>query len=1105
MAIENGQLIIASLEQSDLVMFLHVIQNKHGDHSWPNTLHVYCGFGREDFVLIAYDQKARDVAKEIFKKLGLVIGRHGSHSDGWSRVYSCDLNRKMGSLPEKCYTFGTLCLFETPDRMPNFNDMMKKQKVEQFSVWETDGYYNFCLLHEKISHSWVEFKISPIIQTYSIPLASMRWVLDKIDSTEEDFASAIGVLAKIEPSLHVSGTHALCAALKKSAVNGDLIDCSMNHLVCSHGNCDVIFTSYDNRKGVSNTEPVKINLGQFTKNIVRLKRDCDFILSTRTRIHSKISSEVSDEAKRKLSQSECTQDVLGSFPCEPDCTIEKGSRNSLYDYQGPVQPLVPYNVRDMAEGRDWSLRMKIIRNEIEPIITNAYNDSMREIFGSSKFPPLKFHYRLAWGDLPSRVIPPKNDQNIIDSIYTLVFSNEIIGSKTWSYKVITEMIEAALHAVVITGKRLLLQRNIGAGFFLHKDNYNRNIDDIITIFLKIVNSPASTCLCLLIGKKGHLDHFPKIKNMKEYLNNVWDMKFPKNEELFLGAATAVRLILSLFFKNRLMADPEGDSAGLNWISELEKAHKDFDKSKIKTNVNVSPSNFFAGMYGLEAVDFTAAAKANYTEFLDYSWVCVLNLLRRLSVHFEIPYIEVESKTKTTSDIKPITFFRGLMSDDPDLLKAFNLSAKVLNRGKNIDRDIECIETYVKELSDCEKFIPSIFIKKRVNVEAMTKYIHNAYDRFNPKNHWVLNRLAWQDHKLHNLIRLRDLKTETNDLYGTFLPKPLFEKFQKPEDSKFKPHGGEYLSKFVKTQRVKLLLDHDEIFPGKFEIFLKGLRLENDGDKKYYLRYPTAMGQFVGRPMGIEPRAYTTLQVVKKMIFEIACAERLAKFMESKKVLDFKGAPVSFNLTSWLLEPEYNPWQAEFCEEYLGILERICDGIKKRNGLCVVELPEGPLPKEYDQGVWYVIRELIDKNKLDGCAVDDQWGEGTDIKRLEVIAEFFAQQLVEDRLNLFMCKTDHLALFSLLKLKENWDENKKNLTYWPDAFRLLYQISMMIIEDTHLSDEVRNKIEGKLIIVFEGFKGHYSFSDEQRKKYQTEVFAIMKKLKGDFPAKILMQG
>jgi hypothetical protein len=170
--------------------------------------------------------------------------------------------------------------------------------------------------------------------------------------------------------------------------------------------------------------------------------------------------------------------------------------------------------------------------------------------------------------------------------------------------------------------------------------------------------------------------------------------------------------------------------------------------------------------------------------------------------------------------------------------------------------------------------------------------------------------------------------------------------------------------------------------------------------------------------------------------------------------------LSFNLTPWLLGKNI-PWGSEIRRRIKESAGLAAKHARKLGYLPVVEIVEGPKP---DESLYTELASVCGAGrKRIGLAIDDQWGPGTDLLRLEEIARFarlakFAPVIMKVDFQVVRKMVAPDALTRKFKVEQGWRRG-----YYPQMVDALVGMSLLAA-----------RVRGIHTLVFEGWEGDEFF-------------------------------
>ena len=985
------------------------------------------------------------------------------------------------------------------------------------------------------------------VQTYTIPLGSQLWTSDNHYASllqENPKKALVHVEANVEPGKEIEASKILCQAIRRSqypnsaknpflqgaGVNmawlkqvwdfqephfsiGSTPPCYLKSFHPSHGTKDVV---------LSGNFPVF--LGAFIKNIWEARAEHDFIKTTRTYLPKDfIWTDYPEAAQncaqcdtgvfftfnlQKMQQSAQTHQI-GNLPNIPK-SINQGSNNAGVQ----EEPAKPFNVKDLVCGRDWSARLEFIRNVLVPDIRSTY-EKMKKY---TSLPDLKIH---VWGKSGAQrnevrpssmanrgiIFPVDGSPEIVEEHELDIFlCHADLASSEWEIVVWHELVLAAFRSMLNpiniyldASKRHvpdITDNEYPPPQFFHTK------EDLFWLVWKTLGEPLGTAIGMY-KKKYSLSTY-----MSKVLQNQSDSMSMQVQDY------SNRLITAQFILNKLTSDDKNDVPGPQWLTELKAAYDtliyempkqcekwgvEWNSQRIR-NILLGELNFFG---------FNATAKNRYAMAIQIAWTCAITFGHLLFNMIQSDSEVTEGKSSVAnvpasedrhdheenfqsmlkSPYNALGFFRSLMIDEDiflDSLNAFKIGDKVqtpiekyMSAYVNVEHGFDClIHRKPSTASDFQtggtetgKQLP--LRRRKFKVSRRWKGLNDpVYTAWQQLDYFDAMDFGRSERELENLTRIRKTDQLPNGYHLIDItPTCVLENFHKATNKgEFQVTGGELMGQFQIAS----------INNTKFQIIAQLT------DRESTIRFPKMLHYFTNHAIYESPFVYSPLATCKRMDLELICIQGALDKLQSIDHTFSKGDFISFNITPWIFDSDFNPWVDAFSDIYVQTASKLCEQILLMGCMPIVEIMEGKLPENPKAPFWSFLKNLnlvVAGNQNDGSvigvAIDDQYGDGTDLRRLKVAAENAIAAAKNLQISQLLIKIDFKALLTILGVNENTKiQDLKSLTsHFKEAFSLIGHLTHHTIHTLEAFKQHGHKRSPALTIVFEGYSGEDGWEEE----------------------------
>ncbi len=1064
-----SNLLLGSFAQKDLKNIHDIIIEKAllSDNS---KLQVFAGLGTSDIIFLPGTKDQNNTWNEIFKfikeKIGIEPGVIGHLQGGWTRIYTCEISREVSCAGYNWYSaekpdFAYMLLirpnkpqqFKTDYFLNTIERSAPKDSIKIHNIWETDGYYSFCMLisskkrnysclQEWISHLRI---ISKGFETYTIPLVDYRWIaaLQHQESTDIfDAHESIILSANVIPGQEENAKKALCKALKRSLSDEELAENFRPDISISHGIRDIIM----------HTNEVKVSIYRFVHYLWEARFSSDSILTTRSHVLNHVQQSCTD---RNCHDCAHEKSIPTDFPIP----------NPMHENQ--IRPLRPYHLPDVINGKDWTKKMNWVRFEPKKLVDEAYST----LVDHSKFDLEKITIKIeVEKEEDTEVRRAKDDFGKLK----IVFSNEVLQSDKFELIAYHELIMAYFSSVPVSSTLYHLKKAT-----------NNQLDDAGEDFigpLAVCNKFSKT-LWHFLGEPLATAIAMKVYNLsaKDYLKEVIEVHqdFGVVTKEYLHRIVIAKFLLE--YSQTFANTPMGITPAPHWIPLLKKIYSDvylelnqeFDLFKNDTEFNkalpADIAEIFLSEWAYHKLDKTTAElKFNILSDVWKSSILFFIFLSNTMTKKELRFSPIGSE-KFSSLISNSGFFKAIINRSTSYQLWLEHLGKIYLENKD---DLFQCPTELQHISNAIYYNDTL-----LTIEQSIGETNNF------QTLWISDKnikTAWQNFSYKSIIDFGEISVnlrfqpwrQKNEL-GSLIPNFKFDQLfqiklkngKSKDDYETIASGGEFLISAEVDTSSKVSNNHQNSIK---------VNKERLAGKKQHLNYPSLLELYVGKGPS-DLKTYTPLQFIRRMLFENQCIDWLTYHIDIQFDLDFSEKLISFNIVPEMVSMDINPWFEEFAAEYEKRIIKLCNLITSRGGIPVIEIIEGSLPKESTARIWQILSNINSQTGRIKIAIDDQFGEGTDIHRLENAITNIYKNLKAEAIELIV-KIDHSAVFSVLKVME-YEENEQILDQLSFAPILSNFVSMT--ENALPISNGGNSTHTPLHIIFEGYGGDYSWKKSRK--------------------------
>ncbi len=1079
------KLLLISLGRGDVAAFQQTIvaaRTVSGKGWDPDLLGFIC-FGSTDLAFLCKTDSAYTQAKGLLETINLVPGQQGISRAGWSRLYCCDLEAIDGiSYARECHPFAYLILVHGDEDSGLISRARiahtKSDSASPEELWRTTGYYRYCLITSRFA-SGLDSTLG-IRQnghhTYSVPMASLDWItgasMPRLAEHERTCAH-IHIEANCAPGEEPQARQALCQILRISQRDQD----RSSVLPCYLGQ----FRHTNGIKDLCTTTPIEVNLATLKRNLWNARSNYPFLAATRTYIFS-------DETFAP-----CEHNDLCHQANSPHCAhLENWSAKITHgseDRHGEsttaqIQPLKPFHVLDLAGGVDWSQKMVRLRSLSEEIIA-AYEQTLSnanpEPERGKKIDTLKARLRL--------VVEPGNDIPVVRDVkghggYTdVTFSNYTLSQD--------KIDEIAIHEFTVAVFRYLLLQIFSEFPEWEKtpdqnssalDIFGMPLDDLHKILWKMVGKPVAAAVNMI---RGNL-------SVGEYVKLFLEPFFSFNPGVGLQDILHQREYLhhmaaAMFVVSRIRSSPESDGPNFHWQLELRAAETELREAlRSALGGEMAPINITAIILGDELPEkIPLAGRAIFCERLSLLWLLGIKLGRSI-----VGQLGDRDENSLGNFLYNATQYEASSSFLRFLLmksyQAFKTAQNVILPAMNDWPSSQ--ETLATKFSDL------------MHYQQRHEAIENRLGMV-PGRPWqptlLTQPLAVEEaHKLLGEIPFSEILALANAEYliingfpvgndSTFLPflaEVCLEPFYCFTDNQRQQCGGEFLASYT---------------------FPSSLRPQSPESKRFF----AMLRHYVGAVCETSPRQYRPLEFARRMHLEMLSLAGATTAVRKRFPHDIaRQQPpgneerqpkyITCNVTPWLFTKGNNPWLEEFFELYRPAMLDFVQAVHDCGMIPVLEITEGDVLEEVSAGSDKAKPFLLFLDSIRmhfkepvGLAIDDQYGPGTDMIRLQKILKNVLRSGIGNRFSPFIVKIHHQVVSDLLFLSDEDTLAKLDQPVLPKELRSESAIKINLL--TQLVSQTI-KTHDNTLIVIEGYRGPDCFKDQARIKenYQMMLQGII---------------
>ena len=1080
------KLLLISLGRGDVASFQQTIvaaRTAPGTVWDPGLLGFIC-FGSTDLAFLCKTDSAYAQAKDLLATINIVPGQQGISRAGWSRLYCCDLEALDGiKYATECHPFAYLILVHGDE-----DDRLISQTVEACSksgdaspeeLWKTTGYYRYCLITSRFSNgldSTLGIRQNGH-HTYSIPMASLDWITGaskrKLADHNETYAH-VHIEANCAPGEEPQARQTLCQLLRTSQENQDRS--SMPSCYLSH------FRHTNGIKDLCTTTPIKVNLATLKQTLWEARSSYPFLAATRTYIFSDETfgpCEHTDNC-HKAKPPRCAH--LEDWPAK----VAQGSEDRHGESMtAQIQPLKPFHVLDLAGGIDWSQKMAELRALSEKIV-KAYDqtldDANPEPDQGTKIDTLKARLRL--------VVEPGNDVPVVRDVkghggYTdVTFSNYTLSQEKIDQIAIHEFTVAVFRYLLLQiftelpeGEQTPVEKP------LSHDIFGMSLDELHKILWKMVGKPVAAAVNMIN------------ENIKvgDYVKLFLEPFFSVNPETGLRDILLQREYLhhmaaALFVVNRIRSSPESDGPNFHWQHELRVAEMELHEAlKSAVDGEMPEINKTAIILGDELPEkIPLAGRAIFCERLSLLWLIGIKLGRNIVA--QLGSSDEESLGnflyKNTPYVASSAFLRFLLMGSYHAFKTVeNVILPAMNDWPTSQ------ETLAAKLNDLRQY--------QQRHQTIEDRLGMVSGRIWPPNLLTQPLAVEKDHTVLEEIPFSDILALANAEYLIkngfpasndstalpFLAEVCLEPFYSFTDDQQQQCGGEFLANYTFPSA-----------PGS-----------QPPERK---RFFAMLRDYVGAVCETSPRQYRPLEFARRMHLELLSLEGATTAVRNNDT-SHKSAPqqlpgdenrqpqyITCNVTPWLFSKGNNPWLEEFVALYRSKMVDFVRAVHNRGMIPVLEITEGDILVEAsaDREKAKPFLHFLDSIRKEftepvGLAIDDQYGPGTDMIRLQKILNNVLSSEISSRFSPFIVKIHHQVVSDLLYLSDKDTLAKLNLDVLPKELHSESAIKINLL--TQLISQTI-KTHNDTLIVIEGYRGPDCFENQTRIKtnYQKMLQGII---------------
>lgn len=1079
----------------------------------PEGIFPFVSFGSINYIFITHGEKATEYFEACIRKLGLILGYRGALKGGWQRVCSCSLRTEKDAksaiklLSETPFAHLVLAKNSTQAKFARIDHSHDLSSIFSLDgkpciIWKTEGFYDLCVLIPGKPNFSSENPINQLrqhqFQTHSSALLSFSSVFG--DDEPDDFDSIpadIHILASSVPGREQESVNVLSKTISSSTIDPQKTEDQPKAEGASNSS---EFCITMGPKDIKTKRSFQVNLAKLSKNLnEELSGNSSSLLSAHTMILTNLSP-----------------------PPENSGTVSKAAVQQV-EWEEPLAS--PFAVYDLAGGYDWTKEMlrahkclEIVRPALQYWYETFGNEEVAKAPDAKKeldiFPPI--HVKVVAGDAKSCVYErPSREKNKFS--LDIHLSHHTLKNRVWQADLLHELSVGVFRSTLTPLQRFFDPKpedgKQKASLHLDTDSCIRNIWNHLGEML-------GTALGF------HLE-FHKPNFVEEYVQYIWGTSSLCKHKVIrlIGGLFLYELIQNIedqHVEKNLIEKLVKDSS-FYWFLLIEKARREFFKIAKRNNISLSNEawgveswdlndvlrSVLLGMWPrIERFDFIA--KKTFSIAMFFSWLAALELgsffskewmNHRQYDHNDLPVSPRENSSYQTNT--PIGSLLHQVSKDFATQSEFgtfdtfnvlllknqsvnSLLQKVVSeffqdeKSKQtctwIGQSVSTINRFVNNHSSVTKKLLELSISKPSLVEAFRAIPEDKL----PEVYDLYKSLAQTEFELS----IQTLGPGKTDKVSKIVCGSKLTTFTLMDDqSMFGEFGGEVLASF------SIEPSHSDLEP---------VLCVTEKEPGSTLRFPQLSESYVGVKFDTPPKEYTTTQIIRRLNLECRCLEAATKMLANESVV--KGAPISFNITPWLLDQSQNPWFQPFKDEFVVIVKQLCDIIIHKGGTPVAEIMEGPMPA-FETPEWvafwnffrdvqlYIHEKFPDYNL--GIAVDDQFGPGTDIQRLQRITETASS----DSFNFspIIAKIDHLAVRSILR-PHAFDWNNGQQINWNEEFSVMGRMAL-------LGTGVK-KLD---YIVYEGYRGWGNGVPQL--KYQESVRESLKEMSTSWKndIRLILQG